>query len=251
MSTRLVRPKRAVRILTSSWPVATKAALLRAELQAGEDVEVPIGDGIALIAGPTDTVDYFTLYGSIIDQLFAADVKDAAVLDIGAHKGYYALRSLAEGAYRVDSYEPASQNLDSLNRSAEGQTDWYVHPVAVGATAGSVELHLSPGSWGHSVHVPVGGESVGTEQVEMISLSDALATITASGKPVVAKINVEGAAGSMIMGTTPEDWSAVRLLWTDIEVNDPVPIDDLLAHLQSCGLERTKVENHRHLFARR
>ena len=127
---------------------------------------------------------------------------------------------------------------------------WPVHPCAVGAEVGSVELHLAPGSWGHSVHKPVGGESVGTETVDMVALSDALASITNAGIPVVAKINVEGAAGSMILGTEPSDWSAVRLLWTDVEVNDPVGLDEIIAHLTKCGMRHEQSDGQRNLFVR-
>ena len=176
--------------------------------------------------------------------------RDAAVLDIGAHKGYFALRSLADGATRVDSYEPASQNLRSLRRSADARSDWRVFPAAVGAEAGTVSLHLAPGSWGHSVHTPVGGESVGTEVVEMVALSDALRSVSEAGDPVVAKINVEGAAGSMILGTRPADWASVRLLWADVEVNDPVGLREIVAHLTDCGLRHERTDGQRNLFVR-
>ncbi len=251
MSARFTRPKRLARIAMSSWSAETKRALADAERRAGIDVGVPIGDGTAWISGASDEVDYFTLYGAIIDGHFPADVQGAAVLDIGAHKGYFALRSFAEGATRVDSYEPASQNLESLRRSAADDGRWNVHPVAVGAEAGTVELHLSPGSWGHSVHVPVGGESVGSEEVEMVSLSSALTAIGSAGAPVVAKINVEGAAGSMILGTAVDDWAAVRLLWADVESNDPVGLDEIKAHLARCGLDHVETDGHRNRFVRR
>lgn len=225
-------------------------ALLRAERLAGIDVVIPVSAYRAWIAAESDEIDYFTIYGALIDRHFPCDVAGAAVLDVGAHKGYFALRSFADGAMRVDSYEPASQNLVSLRRSASGVAQWPVHPCAVGAEVGSVELHLAPGSWGHSVHKPVGGESVGTETVDMVALSDALASITSAGIPVVAKINVEGAAGSMILGTEPSDWSAVRLLWTDVEVNDPVGLDEIIAHLTKCGMRHEQSDGQRNLFVR-
>ncbi len=225
--------------------------MLDAERRNGSDVGVPIGDGMAWIAGESDEVDYFTLYGAIIDNHFPAEVGGVAVLDIGAHKGYFALRSFAQGAQRVDSYEPASQNLENLRRSAAGRDNWNVRPFAVGAEQGTVELHLSPGSWGHSVHIPVGGESVGSEMVEMVSLSSALADIGSASLAVVAKINVEGAAGSMILGTGADDWSAVRLLWADVESNDPVGLDAIKAHLEPCGLTHVETDGHRNRFVRR
>jgi FkbM family methyltransferase len=243
--------KRAVRILTAALPLRTKRGLLAAERSRGRaDVVVPIGALEAHVPAESHRVDYFTLYGAIVDGHFPCDVRDAAVLDVGAHKGYFALRSFAAGAVRVDSYEPASQNFGCLSRSAERVESWHVHRCAVGAEAGSIELHLAPGSWGHSVHVPVGGESVGTETVDMVSLSDALAAVSCTGAPVVVKINVEGAAGEMVLGTEPADWAPVRLLWTDVEPNDPVGVPRLVQHLADCGLRHERTEGHRNLFVR-
>ena len=107
MSARLNVPKRVVRILTARLPFATKTALLRAERDGVDDISVPLGDLVAWVDHASREIDYFTLYGAIIDRHFPADVRDAAVLDVGAHKGYFAVRSFADGATRVDSYEPA------------------------------------------------------------------------------------------------------------------------------------------------
>ena len=151
-------------------------ATLRAEF-ASSSTSIPVGDGVAWIDAASAQIDYFTFYGAIIDEHFPGDVRGAAVLDVGAHKGYFALRCLADGARRVDSYEPASQNLARLQESEAtfgGEGEWRVYQSAVGAHAGSIELNLSPGSWGHSIHVPVGGTSVGSETVEMVALSEAL-----------------------------------------------------------------------------
>lgn len=91
---------------------------------------------------------------------------------------------------------------------------------------------------------------MGTETVEVVQLGEALRRISEEGEPVVAKINVEGAAGSMILGTEPDDWSKVRTLWTDVEVNDPVGLDEIVAHLERCGLRHERSEGQRNLFAR-
>ena len=250
MSARFTAAKRVVRILTAPLPVATKRALLRAERGSDADLTVPIGDLDAWIDPSSREVDYFTLYGAIIDRHVPCDVAGAAVLDIGAHKGYFAVRTFHDGAARVDSYEPASQNLTSLRRSAAPEPRWRVFPNAVGAEAGRVSLHLAPGSWGHSVHTPVGGESVGTEEVDMVALSEALRGISEPGDPVVAKINVEGAAGSMILGTNPDDWTSVRSLWADVEVNDPVGLAEIASHLERCGLRHERTDGQRNLFRR-
>ena len=249
----LNRPKRIARILTAGLSRRATTAVLRAEFARGSSTEIPVGDGVAWIDVESAEIDYFTLYGSLIDGHFPCEVRGAAVLDIGAHKGYFALRCLMSGARRVDSYEPASQNFTRLQQSAtsfEGRGEWRVHKSAVGAQAGSVELHLSSGSWGHSVHVPVGGISVGSETVEKIALSSALHSVGEDGGPVVVKINVEGAAGEMILGTTPTDWVNVTTLWVDVEDNDPLGLAPITDHLRASGLTHVRSENHRNLFVR-
>lgn len=248
MSARFKRPKRILRIASARLPIATKRALLSAEFANEADVDVPVGTSTAHLAAPDVWTDYRTIYGALVDRHFDADVAGASVLDIGAHKGYFALRCLSDGAASVDSYEPASPNLASLERSAAGRSDWTVHGVAVGATAGSVTLHLAPGSWGHSIHTPVGGGATGTEEVEVVALASVLRSVGAHGRDVVVKINVEGAAGEMILGTEPSDWRTVRLLWIDVEANDPVPLVDITEHLALCGLAYRRADGHRHLF---
>lgn len=251
MGRRSMFPKRVGRLLTSRLHWRTKAGLLRAEFGRGRrDVAVPIGSTTAWVLAATDRVDYFTLYGSIMDRHFSSDVDGATVLDVGAHKGYYAMRELAGGAASVHSYEPASQNLEALRRSAADVSRWKVHPVAVGASSGSVELNLSAGSWGHSIHTPIGGESVRSEHVDVVALSDVLAEVSAEGNPVVVKINVEGAAGEMILGTDPTDWSAVRDIWVDVEANDPVSRDELAEFVATCGFTHCVRDGKRSRFSR-
>lgn len=246
----LKRPKRIVRILTASLPIATKRGLLRGELSRGRrDIAVPLGRATLTIARESHWFDYLTMYGALIDRHFDGDYRGVAVLDIGAHKGYFAARVLADGATRVASFEPASQNARHLETAAGDVATWEVHREAVGASAGTITLHLATGSWGHSIHAPVGSETQGTEEVALTALSDALAGV-AGQEPILVKINVEGAAGEMIVGTSPADWQPVGALWCDIEVNDPVGADAIAAHLDGCGMTRAELDGQRHLFVR-
>lgn len=67
----------------------------------------------------------------------------------------------------------------------------------------------------------------------MVALSDALGALSAEGETVIAKINVEGAAGEMILGTTPSDWSGVSLPGADVEENNPVVLPAITERLRS------------------
>ena len=243
--------KRILRIASAPIPMSTKAGLIRAEFaRGGTDVTIRVGPSEVYVAAATCRIDYYTLYGALIDQHFSWSVADSAVLDIGAHKGYYAARSLAHGAIRVDSYEPGSQNLSYLNRSAERHQKWRVQAAAVGAEAGTVDLYLSADSWSHSIHEPQNGSSVGTEQVRLFPLTEALREISADGLPVVAKINVEGAAGPMIVGTKSEEWKSVVSLSVDVEPSDTVGPEAIAEYLATCGLLLDRESGRRLLFTR-
>ena len=243
--------KRTVRIAIAALPFRTKIQLLRAEFNwRNADRIVTIGSTDLCFRGDTQRIDYFTLFGALLDRHFDDDVRGAAVLDVGAHKGFYAARALDDGAASVRSYEPASQNYDALESAASNNPNWITTRAAVGAEEGSITLHLSPGSWGHSVHTPLGGVSTGTEVVPLLSLSTELRTASEDATKVVVKINVEGAAGDMILGTGPRDWAKVASVWVDVEPNDPVGFTALADHLEAAGLHHRAVENNRNHFSR-
>ena len=80
-------------------------------------------------------------------------------------------------------------------------------------------------------------------------LRDLLAE-TRGADDVVVKINVEGAAGGMILSTSPGDWDHVRAIWCDVEVTDPAGANAILEHLSGCGFEGAEVDGNRHLFVK-
>jgi FkbM family methyltransferase len=145
---------------------------------------------------------------------YHADYRDALVIDIGAHKGYYALFALGAGARHVWSYEPGSDNFRALRRSASRTPNWDAIKAAVGAEDGVAELILSREPWAHSlVALPpdgLSGEQAGTETVRVIAIRDVLAT--PSGRLIV-KINVEGAECDLLSAIA--DWSHVDTVFVD------------------------------------
>jgi FkbM family methyltransferase len=145
---------------------------------------------------------------------YHADYRDALVIDVGAHKGYYALFALGAGARHVWSYEPGSDNFRALRRSAGRPDNWDATKAAVGAENGVAELILSREPWAHSlVALPpdgLSGEQAGTEIVPVIAMRDVLAK--PSGR-VIVKINVEGAECDLLSAIA--DWSHVDTVFVD------------------------------------
>jgi FkbM family methyltransferase len=265
--------KRSLRIATkSALPVATRADLLRVEarllglrlrhprvprreLRAGRDGLVRLGGVTTVVSAPHFHIDYVTIFDKLVDDQFKTDYRGAVVLDIGAHCGYLAAYALYHGAAAVLSYEPQSHNFAVLARTRDGARlagrHWEVHQQAVGAEEKRIELYVSRSSRSHSIIA--GAEAVGSETVEMVAFPAVLdrARALASGAPVVVKLNVEGAAGEIVLGTPEAAWRAVDCLMMDWEESTPVPLARAEEHLAAAGLHRDGGAGRHYRFTRR
>ncbi len=253
---RIASLKRGARVILDRRPVYARRELLRLELlvRAGRSarldrpVDVRIGSRRVHIGRHSPYVDYVTLYGVVIDEIFAMNFAGALVLDIGAHKGYFGAYALAMGASGVISYEPASENFACLDLAAAGEPRWTVHQQAVGAAEGVATLHISAASWGHSLTAD--SSTVATESIDVAALSSVLRVDAHPARRVIAKVNVEGAAGQMLMGTSPDELRVLDEVWIDHEPSDVVPIEVIIDHLRDAGLRHDRVSLNRHHFRR-
>ena len=126
----------------------TRLGLLRAEvrrrLRPKSAYAVPYGRGALYLSHADYEIDWETLKNVLADEPYPTDYRGAIVLDIGAHKGYYGAYALVQGARRVISFEPETENVKHLERSVasfDGRGDsWRVERVAVGAHAAEGEL---------------------------------------------------------------------------------------------------------------
>jgi FkbM family methyltransferase len=190
----------------------------------------------------TLAIDVVTLDYVWRRDLFPVDVGGRVVLDLGAHKGYYGALAMFDGATAVVSFEPESVNHGALVRATvagRDRDDWTRHRAAVGATAGEVTLSVSTESWSHSIHAPASGDIVRTERVPMVAFADVLADAFANhpDRPVVLKLNVEGAAGDCLLSVPAGTLGRLEVLLVDLEANTPQPLDDILGHIEAAGFE--------------
>jgi FkbM family methyltransferase len=190
----------------------------------------------------TLAIDVVTLDYVWRGDLFPVDVRGRVVLDLGAHKGYYGALALTEGAAAVVSFEPESINHGALERATvagRAPGDWARHRAAVGASAGEVTLTVSTESWSHSIHAPASGDVVRTERVPLVPFADVLADAFANhpDRPVVLKLNVEGAAGDCLLSVPPAVLGHLEVLLVDLEANTPQPLEAILAHIDAAGFE--------------
>lgn len=170
-------------------------ALHLRELVAGppSSARIPVGEARAELGGGDDfPVDWKAFTEVFADEPYATNYRDARVLDIGAHKGYFGAYALAGGASLVVSYEPAVANFETLTRTARPLGDrWVTHNAAVGSTPGTGTLLLDRTSWAHSlVRVE---RPAGTQAVEIVTLAHALAGLPRQGSRTIVKVDAEGA----------------------------------------------------------
>jgi FkbM family methyltransferase len=191
------------------------------------------------------TIDRATFFDVFLEDVYAGDVNGALVIDLGAHKGYFAARALLLGAAEVWSYEPSVQNFTLLERAAESfnanGNRWAVHRAAVGPAGGTAQLHVSGESWAHSL-LPLsqGGTraEVGVEMVEVTALAAILdrAAIRAASR-VVVKMDIEGAECSCVTSTPYDAWRIVDEVLMEYHSFAPCPLDALVSYFADAGLE--------------
>jgi FkbM family methyltransferase len=231
-------------------PLRTRRDLLLAELRRRlrpkVTYAVSYGPGRVFLSHDDFAIDWESLKFVIADEAYSGDHRGAAVLDIGAHKGYYGAYAIARGARAVVSFEPESANVELLERAAATYrgdgVDWEIRASAVGAEGGEAELHVMSASWGHSLHPPdeFAQYEVGVERVPVEAMARVLedAGALAAGAPLVVKVNIEGEECGVVLGTPPEAWQAVTELFVEMHPWATCTAEDLAAHLVAAGLSR-------------
>jgi FkbM family methyltransferase len=185
---------------------------------------------------PVDRIAYF---GIFLEGWYGADYRDAVVVDVGGHKGYYGAFALLEGAGEVHSYEPQSTNFATLRRAAATfDRPWHAHNAAVGAEAGEATLHVNVESAGHSLFDQVGGDrpTVGAETVPVVAMEGVLAEAAASGRRLIVKIDAEGAECDIVLRTPVEAWRAVERVFVEIHDFAPCDAPAIITHLRESGM---------------
>jgi FkbM family methyltransferase len=168
--------------------------LLLRELVLGPPrrAQIAVGHAHVELGGGRDfPIDWKAFVEIFADESYAAPYRDATVLDVGAHKGYFGAYALACGASVVVSFEPAATNYDVLDRAAKPLGDrWLTWNAAIGSTAGARVLILDRMSWAHSlleVERPAG-----QQPVSIVTLEQALAELPEGGSRTIVKIDAEG-----------------------------------------------------------
>ena len=235
-------------LLRRRIPVRTRFDLLRAEgrrrIRPKTAYTLHYGPGDVFLSHADYAVDWESFKWVVADDAYPTDYDGAVVLDLGAHKGYYAAHALARGARTVISFEPERGNLELLESAvatyrARG-ADWRIRPVAVGAERGEAVLRVMEGSWAHSLHPPDtwAQYEVGTQGVHVEAMADILEELRplgSEGSRVIMKVNTEGEECGIVLGTPPEAWTGVSELFVETHEWAPCAAAELAAHLELVG----------------
>ena len=231
-------------------PRNARAGLLRLELgrrlRPRSTYALPFGATTVYLSHDDFEVDWKSLAFVALDGAYTGDYRGAVVVDVGAHKGYYAAYALAQGARAVVSYEPESVNFALLEQAAAAVRKrgvaWRTRQRAVGAQHGEADLHVMGASWGHALSPPeaFGEYEVGTERVRVEALADVLAEAVANAADarVVVKVNIEGEECPTILETPPSAWGGTDEVYVETHPWGTCGADDLARHLEQAGFTR-------------
>lgn len=229
----------------SRWELLTLA--LGKRLLPPREYRVRLPPGEVFFAAASLTCDQRVFDEIFIERCYLTDYQNAAVVDIGAHKGYYGAYALLHGAAAVLSYEPARDNFVFLQQCADSfnsrNSKWHTYKAAVGSRSDQMALYLSDQSWGHTL---LAGSDTGPAQIEQVTvvpMSDVLEQARPLlGQRLVVKVDAEGAECDIILGTSPQAWQEVDEVFVEVHCFAPCSSQELVEHLQSAGLTLQRQE---------
>jgi FkbM family methyltransferase len=164
-------------------------------------------------------------------------LESACVLDLGAHKGYFAAFALAHGASNVVSFEPEATNFRRLATAAEGVARWTARQEAIAGESGVRALQLNE-AWSHSLVARDDGDDVVT--VAAVSLGDVLQPH--AGKRQVVKVDIEGAECEALARTSPDLLARVDELVVEAHAGAGCEPARIVAIAEGAGLQGVHID---------
>lgn len=242
------------KILTSgSFTLLGKLDTLRVLSLRGEKrntlypIRLPVGE--LFVDGEDAAVDFQVLAQVFLDEVYRElQFQGRVVIDVGAHKGYFAAYALMRGAKCIFSYEPEGKNFTCLTRFAEGAgllgKAMHVFRAAVSDSDGEVILHVSSESWRHTILPGQERSSGETLPVPSCSLCGILDEMRREifERELIVKIDAEGAECPLLLNTPARCFASVKEVM--FEHHSFAGCDLRLIHdrLQSLGFEYRRSE---------
>jgi FkbM family methyltransferase len=204
---------------------------------------IRLSHGRIFVDGESAIVDLHVFAQAFLDQIYdRLDLAGRVVIDIGAHKGYFAAYALLKGVKAVLCYEPEDSNYRALSlfsrSSTSPQQPVEVYHEAVGNDK-ETDLYVSVDSWSHTTVSR--GDLAYTKKIKIASRS--LASILAAVRErfprdeFVLKIDAEGAECQLLLQTPREFFSSVREIIFEFHEFAGCPLKEIIDRLTSIGYE--------------
>jgi FkbM family methyltransferase len=205
-------------------------------------IRLPVGE--IFVDGENAAIDFQVLGQVLLDQVYSeVHLRDKVVVDLGAHKGYFAAYALMAGAKAVFSYEPQPTNFACLSRFAEtarlqGKIIEVIQ-AAAGAVDGELTLYTSHESWRHTTIAGQIEVSGGKLQVPCNSLKTILANVRKRfpEENLILKIDAEGAECPILLQTPKECFATIREVVFEYHSFADCGLHDILTKIKVFGFE--------------
>ena len=244
-------------LLYENFPTAYRHRFLRQRDREGVvDYRLRNGITISMSPGPQDIRVLNEIWG---DRAYAAPgfmpEPGWRILDVGAHKGNFALYAMSEAEATVTCYEPHPRTFKLLSLNLDRFGSGEAVNAGIGSRDGQATLHEIAGNTGQSSldydRADVRGTISRTFTVDVLALSEAIER--AGGEIDLCKIDVEGAEYDILLDSPVEVVKRLRRIVMELDPFSPtdasVTRDDLIAHLQRAGYTVTS-RGHNIVFAR-
>jgi FkbM family methyltransferase len=205
-------------------------------------IRLPVGE--IFVDGQDAAIDFQVLGQVLLDEVYSGvHLRDKVVIDLGAHKGYFAAYALMAGAKAVFSYEPEPMNFECLRRFAEtarlrGKIIEVIE-AAGGAADGELTLYTSCESWRHTTIAGLSEVSRGKLQVPCNSLSSILANVRQRfpEESIILKVDAEGAECAILLHSPEECFASIREVVFEYHSFAGCGLESILARIGVLGFE--------------
>lgn len=179
-------------------------------------------------------------------------VKPATVIDVGANKGQFsvAVRALIPDAHIV-AFEPLDEAANVYERLFARDGRAKLHRCAIAATVGEAAFHVTDRADSSSLLEPGAGqhEAFGIDRERTISVPvarlDDIVDLTALKRPIMLKIDVQGAELDVLRGCAfldAIDFVYVELSFVELYEGQPLALE-VASHLARSGQRLAGVFN--------
>jgi FkbM family methyltransferase len=200
--------------------------------------------GKIFVDGQDAVIDFQVLGQVLLDEVYSeVDMRDKVVVDLGAHKGYFAAYALTVGAKAVFSYEPEPTNFACLSRFADtarlhGKIIEVIQAAAAAAD-GKLTLYRSDESWRHTTIAGQREGSGGRLQVPCHSLSSILAHVRNRfpEENLILKVDAEGAECPILLRAPEECFASIREVVFEYHAFAGCGLQAILTRIEGLGFE--------------